>query len=478
MSEKLKIEPEKVVKKEWISSLNSEVKDKTDDILSSENIFKTINRLESSQKYNKIIKFIEEKLNLSFSNKIISDLYIILWRCYLYIWEIDKSLDIYKKARDLEKSNYLKASKEILKIYMIFLDTWAYWDNSEIILSTEFAYNTANSDKKNERTPQYEKNISKELEIILNKELINNRENLEDSDFREIEIDFIESFILIWCLLDANDMLKKETSDKKALYLMENSMSNIISLTNITELEKLQELQTIEYYFDNISKTEEIIDEYMDFKKSTKNWNTKYNKYENMDYILYWKLSEETYKETLKISKNIYNNNPELRLLLLSNLFLYNKEILNYKYYKEASILLCEILENTKLEKNIFFEIFNDDINLYLKNDDLFIVWDLYFKVWDNKSALNVYISYYLSNKTDKEVISKTKNFLEELMLDNNTIKEKLWENKATPLYKVWISSNWEMIYENSQNKIDFFWKIQELYYDVIKSEKLKQKEM
>lgn len=444
MSEKLEIEINEEVKKEWVKKLNSEVKDKTDDILSSENIFNTINRLETSKKYNKIIKFIEEKLNFPFSNKIISDLYIILWKSYLYIWEIEKSLDVYKKARDLEKSNYLKASKEILKIYMIFLDTWIY---------------------------------SNDLEIVLNSEFINSRENLEDREFREIEIDFIESFILIWLYWDANEILKKETSNKKALYLMENSMSNIISLTNITELEKLKELQTIEYYFNNISKTEEIVDEYKEFKKSIKKWNNKYDKYENMDYLLYWKFSDETYKETLEISKNIYKNDPELALILLSNLFLYNNNILKYEYYREASILLCEILENTNLEKSIFLNIFKN-LTLYLRNDDLFIVWDLYFKVWDNKSALNVYISYYLSNKTDKEVISKTKNFLEELMLDNNTIKEKLWENKATPLYKVGISSNWEMIYENTQSKIDFFWKIQEFYYDVIENEKLKQKEM
>lgn len=440
MSEKLKIETkEEVTTNKWVRKLNSEVKDKTDDILSSENIFKTINRLESSQKYNKIIKFIEEKLNLSFSNKIISDLYIILWRSYLYIWEIEKSLDIYKKARDLEKSNYLKASKEIFKIYMIFLDTWIYSDD---------------------------------LEIILNSEFINSYENLEDSEFREIEINYIESFILIWLYWDANEILKKETKNKKALYLMENSMSNIISLTNITELEKLKELQTIEYYFDNITKTEKIVDEYKEFKKSIKKWNNKYDKYENMDYILYWKFSEEIYKETLEISKNIYKNDPELALILLNNLFLYNNNILKYEYYKEASILLCEILENTKLEKSIFLKIFQK-LTLYLTNDDLFIVWDLYFKLWDNKSALNIYISYYLSNSKDKETINRTRNFLEQLMLDDNIIKEKLLENQKTSLYKVEISDNWATIYENNQNKIDFFWKIQEFYYEVIESEKI-----
>ncbi|MDD4151460.1 MAG: hypothetical protein PHR68_02490 [Candidatus Gracilibacteria bacterium] len=436
MNEELREKPIKLEKIQKTSSLESEVKGKTDDILSSENIFNTINKLESSKKYNKIIKFIEEKLNLPFSNKIISDLYIILGRCFLSIGEIEKSLDFYKKARTLEKSNYLKASKEILKIYMIFLDTGIYSDDLEIVLNTEF---------------------------------LNSHENLEDVEFIKIETDYIEAFILIGLYLDANEILKKETKNKKALYLMENSMSNIISLPTIT----IKELQTIEYYFDNITKTEEIVDEYMEFKKSTKKGNEKYDKYDNMNYILFGKFAEEIYKETLEISKNIYKEDPELRLLLLSNSFLYNNNILKYKYCKEAAILICEILENTKIDKSIFYKIFNDDVNLYLKNDDLFIVGDLFFRLGNNLLALNTYISYYLSNKEDKETINRTKNFLEQLMLDDNIIKEKLGEKKLINLYKFKISDKGLPIYEENNNKIDFLGKIQEFYDEVTKSKKI-----
>lgn len=482
LGNKNSVKSRKIETDNLFNSVSVSVKKATESLYLSkekDDIFFVILEILKAWFYNTAIDYIESKLNFPYSNLTLSDLYWHLWNAYNLNWDFEEAIEAFKTARKIDKSNYFQSTIEILHIYMTQINLWMSIEKTQAIglnknLDITHIYmgekklwiSLGKTQSIKSKVQKWENEFTK-FENLINREFVEAMDVLWKEEFIELELYFVEAFLLLWLDKDASYILTDNFNEKKALYFLENLRYNLnIEKEKFTDHEFKIEVQKILFYYKQFEKGEFVRESYKEFLELLEDWKN----YQDENFALFWTPSDELYWKMLNSAEIMFEKwNYENALKILSNLFSYSKNILNYDYYLDAVKLFSEIVNNSSYNYK-YLEIFSPSDFILLSNDDYYLLWNIYYWLWNLNKALSVYINYYSIWLKKEEIREKTKNFLEILISNEDLTNFKIEENNFKEQYYTKIDDNWKvLVYQNDQKDMsrNFTYYLQDIYNKV-----------